>query len=246
MKIFVIILFTLSLNQKLNAQTWITINDANYLSFLQQDFLNCLNGNQLNVDCIDVINATNLWMSDGDIAPISEIVGLEYFVNLQVLYCGWHNLTSLPTLPNSLKTLICYENQLTSLPTLPPNLEELQCNDNQLTNIPDIPNSLRILDCENNFLSELPNLPNEMTRLFCYNNDLNYLPNLPDSLVLFGCSGNKISCFPIFPSFISNFTDMTIVNNPFTCIPNYVSGMDAQMLAYPLCSENNITNNPNG
>ncbi len=47
--------------------------------------------------------------------------------NVQILYCGYNQLTSLPDLPKSLKNLSCDGNNLTTLPKLPDGLIKLDC-----------------------------------------------------------------------------------------------------------------------
>ena len=82
---------------------------------------------------------------------------LTRYKNLKTLYCYNNQLTSLPTLPQSLEVLQCYNNKLTSLPTLPPNLKVLHCFHNQLTSLPTLPQILEILECSNNPIYEIVN-----------------------------------------------------------------------------------------
>jgi hypothetical protein len=66
------------------------------------------------------------------------------------LDCSFNNLTTLPTLPKTLKYLYCFYNNLTSLPTLPKSLVCLCCLNNELTTIPIIPITLVELQCQEN------------------------------------------------------------------------------------------------
>ncbi len=66
---------------------------------------------------------------------ISDLTGIEAFINLQILYCTENYLTSLDVsnLPN-LQSLYCNYNQLSSLEVSNlPNLKSLYCGDNQST-----------------------------------------------------------------------------------------------------------------
>jgi len=91
------------------------------------------------------------------------------------------DLTSLEGIDLSGVTrLYCYNNQLTSLPSLPPSLKKLYCENNRLTSLPPLPASLEILDCFNNRLTSLPHLPFTLKKLYCYDNQLTDLPDLPD------------------------------------------------------------------
>ncbi|MEI6124319.1 MAG: T9SS type A sorting domain-containing protein [Bacteroidota bacterium] len=185
-------------------------------------------------------------------------------VSLEILSCRNNLITVLPNLPNSLIELDCGNNHLSSLPALPLNLQKLSFPQNQLTILPSLPNTIQHLECNNNLLNNLPALPSSLTALWCNNNQLTTLPSLPntllllncqnnhitnlmtfpDSLYILNCSNNNINCFP---SFSNNFTsgNLNISGNPFTCLPNYVPAMNAATLAFPLCINGDILNNPN-
>ena len=126
---------------------------------------------------------------------ISSLQGLEYFTKLVNFACEENNLTSLPSLPSTLKTLRCGKNKLTSLPSMPSGLTFLDCYANQLTSLPTFTSSLQTLECEDNKLSGTVNLCNlsglktlkisnnpSMTTLLCYNDALT-------SLDITGCTG---------------------------------------------------------
>ena len=102
---------------------YVTIPDPNFVTKLQMLFPNCMNGNQMDTTCSGIVNATSLNVTYGNISNLS---GVEYFDNLNNLNCYNNQLTSLPTLPNSLTALDCSYNQLTSLPTLPNSLTSLK------------------------------------------------------------------------------------------------------------------------
>ena len=99
-----------------------------YLNSLSEDILT------LNVSC----------------RSIKSLPNLTRFKNLQKLYCGNNELTSLPTLPQNLQELYSSNNKLTSLPILPQNLQILFCFNNELTSLPFLPQNLRILSYSNN------------------------------------------------------------------------------------------------
>lgn len=185
-------------------------------------------------------------------------------VSLNFLDCSDNSLTSLPALPNTIDTIYCFQNQLTSLPVLPDSLIILDCRENQLSILPLIPNSLYVLDCrenqllnlpplssaltelycQNNQLTNLPLLPSGIWYLECYNNQLTSLPELPEGISILRCDNNNITCFPVFPFNLSG-NYLIISNNPFTCLPNYLNGMDSILLAMPVCQANDPFNNPN-
>jgi hypothetical protein len=83
---------------------WVTIPDTNFVNSLTQLFPGCMNGNQLNTACNPVVNCN--WMHISG-ANISDLTGIEHFVNLLDLRCNYNYLTSLPALPNTLEYLEC-------------------------------------------------------------------------------------------------------------------------------------------
>jgi len=99
---------------------------------------------------------------------------LRRIANIQdgKLNISWLNITSLPELPNSLKTLDCSDTQITSLPKLPQSLQALYCYNTQLTSLPELPNSLQKLFCFNTQITSLPELPDSLHTLYCSNTPL--------------------------------------------------------------------------
>ena len=330
-----------------NAQ-YVTIPDTNFVNWLTTNYPSCMMGNQMDTTCVEIVNETKINFGGEPSLPIlmPDITGIQYFDNLDTLfcinasmtnlsqlpqslkildcsynqltqlpplpsgllilscysnlltqlptlpnaltdlYCGYNALTSIPPIPNSLKVIYCYNNNITylfpntnnlmqlncsnnplngvlpilnnglynlycdnvgatNLPTLPPTLNYLTCNSNPLTSLPVLPNNLWSLYCSTCNLSQLPTLPYYLQNLDCSFNQLTSLPNLPNYIWALDCRNNNISCFPTFTqTFNANFAQLEISNNPFTCLPNYVSCMNLQALAYPLCVLGDTLNNP--
>ena len=72
-----------------NAQ-WVTIPDANFVSFLQATYPTCMNGNQMNTSCSAITTATQIDCSSQN---ISDLTGLEYFTSLVYLHCDNNQLS---------------------------------------------------------------------------------------------------------------------------------------------------------
>jgi len=212
---------------------WVTIPDPNFVTKLQQLFPSCMNGNQMDTTCAGIVNATSLIVNSSNISNLS---GIEYFVNLQTLYCYNNQLSSLPVLPNSLTNLRCYYNQLSSLPDLPNSLTELQCYHNQLSSLPALPNSLTILQCNNNQLSSLPALLNSLTELGCSTNQLSSLPALPNSLTNLNCHLNQLVSLPALPS---SLIQLNCSNNQLSSLPLLPNNLSVLQ-----CSNNQLINLP--
>jgi uncharacterized repeat protein (TIGR01451 family) len=219
MKVILTILSLMCLTFPSKAQT-VTIPDPNFVAYLQAQST-CMSGNQMDLACAQTIiylNVANL--------GITDLSGIEYCTSLQTLWCDYNNLTVLPPLPSSLSALGCSHNQLASLPFLPA--------------------GLTYLTCGNNLLTSLPPLPGTLDELYCSHNQLSSLPPLP-GLIQFACDSNNISCFPPFPNTIGAYPNIFwIRENPFSCLPNYISAMDAATLSYPLCVTADTINNPDG
>jgi uncharacterized repeat protein (TIGR01451 family) len=209
-KLFTLFALLLCLTN-LKAQ-FVTVPDANFVTWLQANVPSAMSGNQM--DTTDVSVTTYSTISFSNIG-ITDITGVQYF--------------------DSCKTLSCAYNQLTTIPALPPKLTFFYCPGNQITSIPSLPKNIKYINCSNNLLSNLPNLPNSLIALYCQNNFLSNLPILPLSIVTLFCQNNNINCFAPF-NLITNFD---ISNNPFTCLPNYIPAMNAGTLNYPLCAAGN-------
>jgi Leucine-rich repeat (LRR) protein len=171
---------------------------------------------------------------------ITDLTGIEGFLNLRELYCESNKLTTLPNnLPNSLQLLYCHSNQLTALPNnLPNSLQTLFCHNNKLTNLPsNLPSNLSELQCFSNQLQVLPtNLPSQLYILHCQNNQLQTLPtNLPNNLQYLYCDGNNITCLPSLP----NLFVLRIDENKITCLPQtmrLVYNVNHEPLSLPICT----------
>jgi Leucine-rich repeat (LRR) protein len=275
MKKYLLLLFIFCLQLVPAKAQWVTIPDANFASKLTQLFPTCMNGNQMDTTCSQIVNAIGL---DVNNSFISDLTGISHFSNLTSLLCGYNQLTSLPTLPITLTNLQCYHNQLSSLPNLPPNLiylgadynqlnnlpqlpntlQYLYCNDNQLTSLPVLPNSLIALKCQNNLLTNLPDLPLNLEDLICSNNQLNFLPSLPINLDELDCSFNYLTYLPQVPEYI---TFLIINDNNISCLYNVPDALFVGItnnpitcipndcftfpLGLPLCIDDDPINNPN-
>lgn len=104
---------------------------------------------------------------------ISDLSGVEFFTNINVLNCSGNNLTSLTVNSLRLQYLVCEDNDLTSINIdNAPNLLTLDCRNNNLT-VLDISNhsSLSAMDCSNNQITNLI-LNSRIVYLICSDNPL--------------------------------------------------------------------------
>lgn len=71
------------------AAQWVTIPDPAFVAKLTELYPACMDGDLLDTQCADVVNATWLDLAS---SGISDLTGMEYFVNLEYLDCAYNNL----------------------------------------------------------------------------------------------------------------------------------------------------------
>ena len=124
---------------------------------------------------IDVSNKYNT----PDDEKIKSLEGVQYFTNLERLYCYYNQLTDLDVSQNTALTeLRCESNQLTSLDVSKNTaLTSLSCSYTHLTDLDVSKNTaLRNLWCFSNQLTSLDVSHNTaLTKLYCYSNQLGSL-----------------------------------------------------------------------
>ena len=137
------------------------VPDGNFEAYLEQNGMGdgILNDSVLTAN---IINVTLLTLGN---QSISDLTGIEDFVNLETLWCSQNLLTNgadgygyLDLSNNTkLKEVECYENNLTSLNVNNLSLlEELMCDNNYLTSLDLSDNTLlKNLESDNNLLNEL-------------------------------------------------------------------------------------------
>ena len=166
--------FTLSGTMTLSYVTKILINETNFPDANFRAWL--LTQSWGSKGYITDAEIANIRTIDVSWRNISDLTGIKFFNNLQILYCNNNQLTSLDvsSLAN-LENLHCNFNQLTSLNISGlTNLETLNCRNNQLTSL-DVSSltSLEWLNCSFNQLTllDVSGLTN-LQELYCFNNQL--------------------------------------------------------------------------
>lgn len=213
---------------------YVAIPDPGFRSYLMTNMPGCFNGaQQMDTTCSNVLITTALLLNG---QGFSNIDGVQYFDNLTQLDCSNNQLTSLPTLPNSISTLDVRNNQLTTLPALPTALFKFDCLYNQLTALPALPAGLKLLDCRSNQLSSLPTLPAAMTYLVCTDNQLDSLPALPATITTLMCDGNQLTALPPLPQALFW---LDCARNQLTTLPALPAGV-----SLVLADSNQLTSLP--
>ncbi len=100
-----ILLIALLFNMvKTKAQTYVTIPDANFASYLQSTIPAAMSGNQMDITNPLVTTTTHSIIVNN--LSIANLNGVQYFTSLKYLNCYYNNITSLPALPNTLNLFI--------------------------------------------------------------------------------------------------------------------------------------------
>ena len=169
-KIITCILFAYTFNV-FASNPIVNIPDANFKAALISKGVDTNNDKEIQVSEAEAIK--NLGVNS---KSISDLTGIEAFINLTELACSGNQLTSLDVTQNTALTkLICSRNQLTSLDvTQNTALTYLDCNINQLTSL-DVSKNILLSEfsCFNNQLTNLDVTQNTaLTRLDCNVNQI--------------------------------------------------------------------------
>jgi uncharacterized repeat protein (TIGR01451 family) len=234
-----------------HAQSSTHFPDDNFHNYLKTIYPECIGADgKIDPTCSRIKNE---YMLSAGANNISNLKGIEYFENVNILYISYNKLTTIPTLPVSVRYLYLLENKLTSLPDLPPNLVELIVSGNQLTSLPTLPATLdflgaysnnltslpalppllRDLTVTDNNLTSLPALPSNLKSIQADRNRLTSLPDLPPNLVYLSCGFNNISCLPSLPESLETLA-ADFSEDRITCVPNKPSKLSLGSI--PLCS----------
>jgi uncharacterized repeat protein (TIGR01451 family) len=235
MKKYILLLFIFCLQLVPTKAQWVTIPDANFVSWLNQNYPTCMNGNQMDISCSQIINEDTLIIVG---FGINDFTGLEHFTNLQKLNCSNNFVQNFPALPNSITSFSCTGCGLYSLPPLPNWLVELDCSYNSLDSLPTLPGSLSTLICLNTFLNSFPSLPPYLQTFVCWGSDLaiSGLPALPSYLNYLDCSYSNLTNLPTLPG---NLNRLMCGGNQLVSLPTLPSS-----LIYLECHQNQIITMP--
>lgn len=152
------------------------------------------------VETVNSLDISNPFMNNNlpnVTAPITDLTGIEAFVNLSLLNCSRNSLTSLNLDQNtSLTTLDCSSNKLENLDVRPNTmLRHLICGGNFLqTIITGTNNQLRTLNCSGNDIIDLSSEGYSfLENMDCSGNKLSYLDlKLFPSLRTLNCQDNQL------------------------------------------------------
>lgn len=227
-------LFALSFCLQATAQ-YVNIPDSNFRNFLIGQYPNCFNAaKQMDTTCTAILNEKVIICRNTN---ISNVDGIQFFINLVSIDFSKNKLKSIIKLPNKLSSMDVSSNQIDSIKNLPKSLRTLVCSTNQLINLPILPDSLSELTCSKNKLTSLPLLPSTLQILdISYNNISSSQIILPDSLQYFNCRHNTLVNLPILPANLGALDCGHNLLNTLPSLPN--------LLGHLNCDSNRLTSLP--
>lgn len=151
----------------------LSANSSNSVAMdLSYNYFKIDSNNDGEIQISEVQNVSRLNVSG---SSISDLIGIEYFINLGHLDCSFNQLMSINTSQMvQLGFLDCSNNLLTNLDVSPiVDLYYLNCSNNQLTSLDLTQNTiLSDLDCSFNQLTTLDIMQTILGGLYCQNNQL--------------------------------------------------------------------------
>ncbi|MDO5969742.1 T9SS type A sorting domain-containing protein, partial [Flavivirga aquimarina] len=242
-QLLVLTLFLLGLIQiAVQAQCTGNVNipDANFKAVLVAD-TTINTDNDTEISCAEALAFTGVL--DVSVKSISDLTGIEAFVNISGLFCYNNTLTSLDVSNNTgLEVLVCDNNTLTSLDiSNNPDLKILYCSDNTLTSI-DVSNNTDLIGlyCSDNTLTSLDISNNpDLIELYCSDNALTSLDisNNPDLEKLY-CSNNALTSLDIFNN--PDLKELSCTDNALTSL-NMANGNNTNLSVFNASGNTNLS-----
>ena len=230
--IFPLVIICLCMNVT-KAQTYVTIPDANFVTWLQANVPSAMNGNQMDITSTAVTTGTVINLSYGSIYYyINDLTGIQYFTALKKLDCtAQAGLTYPSNLPNSLEILnIIQVNSPISY--LPSNLISLSCGPH-ISSLPTLPITLQELNVYGApTFTILPTLPNSLTKLYISSsNPMTFsLPSNLEEFTYWG-GGSTSVALPNFPNSLKMLSVNYCNANPLPPIPNGLKSLTISQCA---------------
>ncbi|MGN6648165.1 MAG: leucine-rich repeat domain-containing protein [Cytophaga sp.] len=218
------IVLGLMLSARLSAQTTAVIPDTAFRSFLVDHYPALMDVNEELIIANAASVTGTLYCGD---ERISNLEGIQYFVNIDVLECQKNNLSTLPDISalTKLTTLYCAENQLTSVPPLNNlvSLQTLVLAQNKLTTLPDVTALANLTDLVvyRNQLTSIPDLTvlSKLEKLYCFENNIASMGKLPASLKELWLGNNLMTYIPDI-SLATGLTSLRAYTNHLQIVPD--------------------------
>jgi uncharacterized repeat protein (TIGR01451 family) len=234
-KLFYLLSICFFIQYSTNAQ-YVTIPDPEFRNYLIQNYPGCMNGSgMLDTTCTAVVNEINFPLNNTNLYNVNNFEGFQYFKNLENASFRANNITSLPQLPNTLKSLTTeYCSRLQTLPQFPPLLEFIFINESDsITSIPLLPPQLKTLAIVSSLMdnpppatafTSLPAFPPTLTYLSVRGYAVTSLPNLPNIMKGLNCDNLLLTSLPTLPDSLKGLSCM---NNQISVLPTLPSKLES-------------------
>jgi hypothetical protein len=234
-----------------NAQI-VNIPDANFKAkLLEADVTNeiarDINYNSIKIDInndgeIDILEANNVYHLNVGSSDITNIEGINNFVNLYNLSCTDNELSfvNIISLVN-LNYFNCSSNQISDSNNIivPNNLQKLLLRNNLFTNF-NLNNLTNLIELDLNFNYQLSSIQLDgllsLQKLYCINNNLNSLSITNSNIEEIDCANNQLTSLSF-----ENFNSLKFLH----CDGNNLTNLNVSNcnnLKYINCSNNQLTN----
>lgn len=180
-------------------------DDKFYKTEIERRISVCINTNS------EVLDLSHLHLKELPVLPN----------HIKTLLCSHNDLTELPENLPQLEMLFCGSNELSTLPILPDTVHFIECAYNKIIHLPSLPKGLTNFYCYENYLTTLPELPETLKALGTSSNKLTSLPKIPNSLLHFYCRDNAYLYIPLEIASRFRFQDNGIDYYSILNIPNY-------------------------
>lgn len=210
-------LFTFSVQAQ-----YVTIPDPGFVSWLTFNYPNCMNGNQMDTTCADILSPSTAGYVTISGYTIHDLEGIQYFDAMSTLICSNNSLDSIPYLPQNLIRLTVPNNDLATLPNLPASLTSLDIRQNNLTSLPALPPNLDLYYGGSNPNLPLPVFPTTITELDISDNNLSSFPAFWSGIENLSIGGNPNASIPVLPSTVLY---LTINDQGLTQLPPLPAGL---------------------
>jgi uncharacterized repeat protein (TIGR01451 family) len=202
---------------------YITMPTGGFSNYLQYVYPGSIVGNMLDTTFAGITNATVVDIPSS--YNVTNLQGIQYFDNLEILTINNHPVSSIPYLPQNLVELNAAYCSLTSINNFPASLEKIEISSNlNLTNTPSLPSGLISY-----YRSSTPNLPVETSLpstleiYYIRQSNVVNLPPLPSGLLTLSIGYNYGINIPILPAGLQtlgidnlNLTELPPIPNTLT------------------------------
>ncbi len=213
---------------------YVTIPDAQFAAFLQQQYPMCMIGNQMDTTCPNIVFENALTLSIGSGAPV-DISGIRHFVQLFSLNINSTNIEVLDELPPNLEVLELSFTDTDTITSFPVTLKQFSSSVNDLRDMAILPPNLESLLISFSSMTEIPSFPPSLESvLLPINTQLVSIPSPPPSLKYMDLWGCQSLVVPLLVS--SNLEELGLRDmglDSLISLPNSLRVLEAE--------ENNLT-----